>query len=170
MTNRPRLIAGLRELAPDYDVAFCDIWGVVHNGHAVFPGVVEALETYRRGGGIVVLVSNAPRPSETVVPQLRHLGLPHAAWDAIVTSGDVTRSHIAAAAGKVVFHLGPDRDRPLLDGHHLTLGPAESAEIVVCTGLFDDTVETPDDYRPLLQSLAARDVTMICANPDLVVE
>lgn len=108
-----RLASGLGEIAGSYDVAFCDIWGVVHNGHAVFPGAGQALTAFRAGGRVVILVSNAPRPSESIVPQLDRLGLERSAWDAIVTSGDVTRSHIAAAAGKPVLHLGPERDRPL---------------------------------------------------------
>lgn len=164
------IIERFRDIAGRYDVLFCDIWGVIHNGHAVFPGVADALARYREGGGRVILVSNAPRPSETVVPQLDRLALPRPAWDAIVTSGDVTRSHIAAAAGKAVFHLGPERDRPLLDGHGLRLTGPDEADIVVCTGLFDDTTEGPDDYRDMLAALLARHVPMICANPDLVVE
>jgi HAD superfamily hydrolase (TIGR01459 family) len=165
-----RSLSGLGAIAPHYDVAFCDIWGVIHNGHAVFDGVEEALIAYRRQGGIVVLVSNAPRPSETVVPQLDRLAFSHQCWDAIVTSGDVTRSLIAQQVGRTVFHLGPGRDHPLLEGHALSLVGPETAEVIVCTGLFDDTTETPDTYRDMLAGFRARSVPMICANPDLVVE
>src|SRR4051794_33861285 len=112
-----RIISGLRDIAAGYDALFCDIWGVIHNGHALFPGAAEALIGFRRQGGVVVLVSNAPRPSQSVMPQLDRLGLPRQAWDAIVTSGDVTRTHIAAQAGKPLFHLGPERDRPLFEGY-----------------------------------------------------
>jgi HAD superfamily hydrolase (TIGR01459 family) len=168
---KPVIAAGLRALAAEYDVALCDIWGVVHNGHAVFPGAAEALTAFRAGGRIVVLVSNAPRPSSSVVTQLDRLRLPRSAWDAIVTSGDVTHSHIDASRGRRIFHLGPDRDRPLYEGHDVRFAATpDEAEVVVCTGLFDDTVETPDDYRDLLASLFRRGVPMICANPDLVVE
>ena len=139
-------------------------------GHAVFPGAAEALTAFRAEGRAVVLVSNAPRPSESVVPQLDRLGFARSAWDAIVTSGDVTRGHIAAAAGKPLFHLGPERDRPLFSGHAIDFVEAEAAAIIVCTGLFDDTTETPADYATLLAGLRRRDVPMICANPDLVVE
>jgi HAD superfamily hydrolase (TIGR01459 family) len=165
------IIAGLSAIAPSYDVVLCDIWGVVHNGHAVFPGAGDALTRFRSMGGIVVLVSNAPRPSETVVPQLDRLGLPRIAWDAVVTSGDVTRTHVAAQRGKRVFHLGPARDAPLFAGHDLVFAAGqEDAEVVVCTGLFDDTVETPRTYASMLHGFRARDVPMICANPDLVVD
>jgi HAD superfamily hydrolase (TIGR01459 family) len=167
---KPALVPGLGAIAEAYDAAFCDIWGVVHNGHAVFPGAAEALTAFREGGGVVVLVSNAPRPSETVVPQLDRLGFPRSAWDAIVTSGDVTRVHVAAQAGKALFHLGPERDRPLFQGYEPRFVEPEQAEVVVCTGLFDDTTETPATYATMLADLKARDVPMICANPDLVVE
>ncbi|MDQ0394967.1 TIGR01459 family HAD-type hydrolase [Labrys monachus] len=170
MPQTPRLLSGLRDIAPAYDLVFCDIWGVIHNGRAVFPGVAEALAAYRKGGGTVVLVSNAPRPAESVVPQLDGLGLPRSTWDAIVTSGDVTRSHIGAVAAQKIFHLGPDRDRPLFHGFDIAFAGPADAEIVVCTGLFDDTTETPETYRPMLEALLARKVPMICANPDLVVD
>ncbi|MDQ0474959.1 TIGR01459 family HAD-type hydrolase [Labrys wisconsinensis] len=165
-----RIITGLGEVAGAYDALFCDIWGVVHNGHALFSGVAEALAAFRDRGGVVVLVSNAPRPAGSVAPQLDRLGLPRRAWDAIVTSGDVARSHVAAQAGKALFHLGPERDRPLFEGHDIRFAGEEAAEVIVCTGLFDDTVETPETYLPMLRRFLARGVPMICANPDLVVE
>jgi HAD superfamily hydrolase (TIGR01459 family) len=170
LAQAPRLISGLKEIAPAYDAVFCDIWGVIHNGRLVFPGVAEALTAYRSQGGVVVLVSNAPRPANAVVPQLDGLGLPRQAWNAIVTSGDVTRSHIAAVAMKRIFHLGPERDLPLYGGLDIRFAGADDAQVVVCTGLFDDTRETPDTYRPMLKSFLARKVPMICANPDLVVD
>ncbi len=166
----PKVIHGFREIAAAYDLVFCDIWGVIHNGHAVFPGVADALTAYRKTGGTVVLVSNAPRPAEAVVPQLDRLRLPRECWDAIVTSGDVTRSRIAAIASKKVFHLGPERDMPLYAGLNIRFTDADKAEAVVCTGLFDDFTETPETYRPMLQAFLERKVPMICANPDLVVD
>jgi HAD superfamily hydrolase (TIGR01459 family) len=165
------ILSGLSAIAPDYDVALCDIWGVVHNGHAVFPGAADALTRFREDGRVVVLVSNAPRPSETVAPQLDRLGFPRIAWDAIVTSGDVTRTHVAAQRDKRVFHLGPERDAPLFAGHDLAFAAiAEDADVVVCTGLFDDMTETPQTYLPMLAGFKARGLPMICANPDLVVD
>ena len=156
MADQTRTISGFREIADGYRVALCDIWGVIHNGHALFPGVADALTRYRSGGGIVILVSNAPRPAESVVPQLDGLGLPRLAWDAIVTSGDVTRSRIIAAASRPLWHLGPTRDRPLFQGLKLNeVQDRDDAEVVVCTGLFDDTTETAEDYRSLLDPAAA---------------
>jgi HAD superfamily hydrolase (TIGR01459 family) len=171
MMSLPKIIDGLREISSQYDVVLCDIWGVIHNGHSVFPGVAEALSRFRKGSGIVILVSNAPRPAATVVPQLDGLGLDRTAWDAIVTSGDVTRSAIINAGNRSIWHLGPERDRPLFSGMNIReVTDKAAAEVVVCTGLFDDTIETAETYRPMLEQFLSRNVPLICANPDIVVE
>ncbi|HWL04950.1 MAG TPA: TIGR01459 family HAD-type hydrolase [Xanthobacteraceae bacterium] len=157
-------------LAPRYDLLLCDIWGVVHNGVTAFAPACEALVRFRdQGDRAVVLVTNAPRPHDSVKRQLDQLGVPEAAYDAIVTSGDITRDAIAARPGQAVFHLGPERDRPVFKGFDIRYAPAGQADYVVCTGLFDDTTETPDDYRETLETMRARGLTMVCANPDKVV-
>ncbi|MGR7996001.1 MULTISPECIES: TIGR01459 family HAD-type hydrolase [unclassified Xanthobacter] len=166
----PPLISGLSAIIGDYDLILCDVWGVIHNGVAAFPAACAALTQAREGGRTVVLVSNAPRPNSAIVTMLDGLGAPRSAYDAIVTSGDVTRAQLAAHPGARVFHLGPDRDLSTYDGLDLTLSPAEAADLVVCTGLFDDNVETPADYADMLAAMKARDLPFICANPDLVVE
>ena len=165
-----RRIAGLKEIAGEYDSLLCDVWGVVHNGQVAFPGAVEALRRFRAERGPVVLLTNAPRPAPVIRDQLAQLGIGDDAYDAALTSGDVTRELIAARPGVRLFNLGPERDASLY--HHLDVifAPEAEAELVCCTGLLNDTTETPEDYRPLLTDLAARGLTMICANPDLVVD
>jgi HAD superfamily hydrolase (TIGR01459 family) len=101
---------------------------------------------------------------------LDRLGVPSAAYDGIISSGDVTRALIAARAGARVFHIGPERDLPLFDGLDSPMAPLERADYVVCSGLLDDTVETPRDYEELVARMHARALPMICANPDVVVE
>jgi HAD superfamily hydrolase (TIGR01459 family) len=165
----PLLIEHFAPLAHDYDGLFCDVWGVVHNGLAAFPETCAALEQFRQGGGSVVLISNAPRPGAGVIRMLDRLGVARSAYDRIVTSGDVTREFVARRAGHV-YHLGPERDRPIFSGLDIQFGPIETAEYVVCTGLFDDETEGPDDYRPLFVQMLARNLLMLCANPDLLVE
>lgn len=165
----PAFIDHFRQLAPDYDVVMCDVWGVVHNGVEPFTAACEALARFRAGGGTVVLITNAPRPNDVVVEHLDEVGVRRDAYDAVVTSGDVTRAALKSRSGDVLFHLGPQRDLPLFVDLKVPLGTADTADYVVCTGLFDDTRETPDDYRPLLTRLKARSLFMVCANPDLVV-
>jgi len=166
----PTLLPHFSALAPDYDVLLCDVWGVVHNGLAAFPDACDALMRARARGAAVVLITNSPRPRESVDAQLKHLHVPPEAYDAIVSSGDVTRSVIEARRGKSLHFLGPERDRPVFSGLNVKFAPVESADYVVCTGLIDDDVETPDDYRARLQAMLARKLFMVCGNPDVVVE
>jgi len=157
-------------LAPHYDAVLSDVWGVVHNGVASFPAACQALTRFREKGGSVVLISNAPRPGNQVVRLLDHLNVPHATYDGIMTSGDVTRAEVSRRAGEKVFLIGPERDHTIFTGLDAPFSTAEEAKYVVCTGLFDDEIETPDDYRDLLTRLRERNLFMICANPDVVVE
>lgn len=164
------VLDSIKDLGSRYRAWLVDIWGVMHNGHRAFPHAVAATRAFRAQGGIVVLLSNSPRPSPSVQEQLRRLGVPDDAYDATVTSGDLTRHELAKHEGAAVFHLGPERDRPIFQGLPVKLGGQQDAELVVCSGLFDDEAETPDDYIGLLRALAVRKLPMICANPDHLVE
>jgi HAD superfamily hydrolase (TIGR01459 family) len=164
------MIAGLSSIADRYDVILCDIWGVLHDGVQAFPETGEALNRFRAKGGTVVLVSNAPRPGKDVLSLLDHLGARRDAYDAIVTSGDVTRRSVEKRLGEPLFHLGPERDEPLFTGLEVRRVGPEEADYVVLTGLLDDDHERPEDYHERLMAMRARNLPMICANPDLVVE
>jgi len=167
----PPMSAGLASIASRYDLILCDVWGVVHNGVAAFPEAVAALQRARAQGATVILISNAPRPGAVIRKQLDRLRVPHGgAYDTIIASGDVTREELAKRPGARLYHLGPERDHPNYEGLDLKLVPLEEAELVVCSGLFDDNKETPDDYRDLLARMRERGLPMICANPDIVVE
>jgi HAD superfamily hydrolase (TIGR01459 family) len=166
----PILTDHFATLAPNYDAILSDVWGVVHNGIAATPSACEALTRFRDKGGSVVLISNAPRPGEGVIKFLDHLNVPRSVYDGIVTSGDVTRSVVAQRAGQSLFLIGPERDHSIFTGLDAPFTTVEEAAYVVCTGLFNDEVETPDDYRDLLAQLRARNLFMLCGNPDVVVE
>jgi HAD superfamily hydrolase (TIGR01459 family) len=165
-----RHVRGLKELAGAYDVVLCDVWGVIHNGLVASPPAFEALMRFRERGGCVILITNAPRPAREVVAQLDRLGVPRSAYDAMITSGDLTRATILERGGEVVHHIGPARDKPIFAGLDIRFGALDEADYVVCSGLFDDTRETVDDYRPMLERMRQHDLWMLCANPDLVVE
>lgn len=162
-------ISTLSDVADRYDVILCDVWGVLHNGVDAFPLASEVLSLVRERGVKVVLITNSPRPSPGVISQLKMIGVADTAYDRIVTSGDVTRGLIAEGP-KDVFFLGPERDLSLLDGTGARSVAAEDAGAIVCTGFFDDEIETPEDYHDMLVAFQARGVPLICANPDLVVE
>jgi HAD superfamily hydrolase (TIGR01459 family) len=156
----------LDDLSGSYAALFCDVWGVVHNGVAVFDDACRALVRARGQGAAVVLLTNSPRRSVDVVAQLAALGVPAGAWDRVVTSGDVTRVLIEQGP-RQAFHIGPERDLSLFDGLDIDLVEEREASVIICTGLFDDEAETPADYADLLRRLRSREVPLICANPDI---
>ncbi len=166
----PSFIERFEPLAREYDALFCDIWGVVHNGVTAFPAACDALMRFRTAGGTAMLVTNAPRAGAAVARILDRFGVPRQAYDAIISSGDVTRGIVEARPGETVFHLGPERDHSIFDGLGVSFAPLARADYVVCSGLFDDTIETPDSYRDMLAEMRARSLLMVCANPDIVVE
>jgi HAD superfamily hydrolase (TIGR01459 family) len=170
-----RILTGLAEVAERYDAILCDVWGVIHNGKDRFPAACEALERFQRERGPVVLISNAARPFAEVAVQLDALQVPRRAWSGFVTSGDVTRPLLAARAAETgghgpVWAIGPEQAGPLYDGLGLQFAGPEDAAFISCTGPYDDEVETPEDYREALTVAAKRGLTMICANPDKMVQ
>jgi HAD superfamily hydrolase (TIGR01459 family) len=166
----PSFIESFSTLAGGYDAVLSDVWGVLHNGVAATVPACDALRRFRGQGGTVLLITNAPRPGEVVTRFLDKVGVPRDAYDGIVSSGDVTRAVMAARPQKSVFHIGPERDLPIFDGLGLRFVPLARANYVVCTGLRDDIVETPESYRAELGELRRRRMFMLCGNPDLVVE
>ncbi|MGE5157219.1 MAG: TIGR01459 family HAD-type hydrolase [Gemmatimonas sp.] len=165
-----RFIERLRDVIDGFDVVLSDIWGVVHNGLEAFPEACEALHTYRSQGGTVILITNAPRPADSVQRQLRKLHVADDTYDAIVSSGDLTRLYVADHPGRRLFWLGPERDNSIYRGLDAVLAPLEHADYLVCTGLLDDETESAEDYRPMMLKARERNLTFICANPDIVVE
>ncbi len=163
-------IAHFELLAANYDCVLCDIWGVIHDGVTVDMQAVEALQKFKTGGGRVILLTNAPRPAASVARQLAGLGAPDDCGDAIVTSGDVTRKLLQERRAKKIWHLGPERDNGVYAGLSVNLCERQESEVILCTGLFEDDTETPEDYRTIFEECLAAGQEMICANPDLMVD
>ncbi|WP_333831117.1 TIGR01459 family HAD-type hydrolase [Pararhodobacter sp.] len=173
------IIETLAGIGAQYDVLYCDLWGCLHDGRALYPEAVAALQGFRRGGGTVVLMTNAPRTRHAVERRLVRMGLPRDAWDVIVSSGDATQeAMLMGAAGRRLWHLGPEKDEDLfteipeaLAGQPPLLRvPFDEAEGIICTGPFDDCADTPEDYRGRFLSAKVRGLTMLSANPDIVVD
>jgi len=162
------IITAARDLLARYPVLFCDVWGVLHDGVREYAAAGDALERYRADGGCVILLSNAPYPAATVAGVLAEKQVRRSAWDAIVSSGDVARRHIAERGYRALHHIGPSRGLPLFEG--LTLASLADADAIVCTGLVQDRIETAESYRPMLEQALERQLPFVCANPDLVVE
>jgi HAD superfamily hydrolase (TIGR01459 family) len=165
-----RFVERLRDLIDGVEIVLSDIWGVVHNGLEAFPEAYEALHNFRSRGGTVILITNAPRPADSVQRQLRKLGIADETYDAIVSSGDLTRHYVADHPGRKVFWLGPERDTSIYRGLDPALAPLEEADYIVCTGLLDDETEKAEDYRAMMTQARERKLPLICANPDIVVE
>lgn len=164
------IISSVAPFAEGTSAWLVDIWGVIHNGVKPYLDACAACASFREQGGIVVLVSNSPRPRESVIAQLDTIGVPRTTFDAIVTSGDVARTLVSGYRGRPVVHIGPERDLGVFAGLDIDRVKPEAAEAVVCTGLYNDETETAADYAELLAACLERRLPMICANPDIMVE
>lgn len=166
----PQFPAGLSGLASQYDTILCDVWGVIHNGRAAFTEACDALVKFRAQGGQVSLITNAPVPEAQVVRYFEPLGVPKAAFDLCVSSGDATRAELAAHPDRSVWRMGGDEgwehDRFLYDGLGLTFVDNDSADLLLCIGLRDQVNDQPEDYRAELGRAVAKGLPMLCANPD----
>ncbi len=174
-----RLIDTLAEIGGQYDVLYCDLWGCLHNGLELYPAAVAALQDFRARGGAVALMTNAPRTHGTVERRLERMGLPRDAWDVIVASGDATQeAMLLGAVGRKLWHIGPDSDEDifadipeaLADQPPIELVGYEKAEGIICTGPFDPEDFAPEEYRGRFLSAKTRGLTMLSANPDIVVD
>ena len=174
-----RIISNFAEVSANYTLALVDLWGCVHNGLEIYPAAEAALKAFRQGGGVVILVTNSPRPKDGVQAQLDAMGLSPDAYDGLATSGDATQAAmLMGAAGRRLWHLGPEKDNPFFtelpdwaaDHPPIERVPFDEAEGIICTGLFDDETESPDDYRGRFLSAKARGLKLLCANPDIVVD
>ena len=172
LISGPRFIEGLAEIADRHDALICDVWGVIHDGQAHHPEAADALFQFKEKHGPVVLLTNAPRVPEEVAAQCRSYGLPDGCYDAIVSSGGAARNELArrsATRTLPLYYIGPDRDLPMIQGLDIVRTDIGEAEVVLAIGLVDDMTETPADYTARLAAMKARGLTMLCANPDLVV-
>ena len=167
----PPILDHAGALLERYDVLFCDVWGVVHNGLTAFKDACAALKKFRDSGGTVILVSNAPVPKARVEFMLKRCHVPENVWDDIVSSGDIALTHVKERGFTSLYCIGPqERDAALFKALTARAVPLKDAEAIICTGLNDDRVETPDDYRPVLSEALKFKLPFVCANPDLIVD
>ena len=165
-----QILDSIDAIAGKYDAVLCDVWGVVHNGRTPYADAVAALQRLRAGGKTVILLTNVPKPRWSIPPQLDRIGVAKDAWDVIVTSGDAIRAELAARAPGPMFKIGPvDYDKPLWEGLGLVEAPLDEARFIGISGLNRDD-ETPADYTAILREAKARDLELLCANPDIVVQ
>lgn len=165
------IIHSLADISGDYDAVLCDLWGVYHNGVRPHVEAVEALRAYRARGGVVALLTNAPRPDFAVAKLLETMGAPEDSYDLIVTSGDATLLTLKDGQfGEACYHIGKPQDRDLFDGLGIRQKPLGDADFILCSGLTDDANETPEDYADMIAEAVGRGLILVCANPDIVVD
>ena len=164
-------IKNFQDIEDSYDALICDVWGVIHNGRELFEGVNDCLVKFRSKQKPVVLLSNAPRPSKYIERMLNQLGLERKSFNEIVTSGDMTMSVLNESHyGSKCYHIGPDRDLNIFDGVNVSRVSFDEADFLFVTGLFDDEIEDENSYSSILDEAKKRNLKLICANPDIVVQ
>jgi HAD superfamily hydrolase (TIGR01459 family) len=170
--SQPELLSGLSAVADQYDAIFCDIWGVIHNGRQHFPPAYEALKRFKAERGPVVLISNSPRPRDSLIAQLASLGIMEDGFSAVISSGDATREYLRKFAPTgPAWRIGDPREQSLYEGIDVTLdGTPETAAFISCTSPYNDETDTAEQYRPQFEIAVKRKLVMICANPDKVVQ
>lgn len=164
------MIDHVSAIADRYDAIISDVWGVLHNGIKITEPANHCLQQLRKRGLAVSMLTNAPRPPADIITFIEHLGGTQNAWTGFVSSGGVTRQLVAERGDRPFLHIGPDRDRSLFTGLTARETTLADADYVLCSGLVDDETETAETYRPDLEHMLKRNLEMICANPDIVVE
>jgi HAD superfamily hydrolase (TIGR01459 family) len=166
--NNPVFLSGLNKIYLKFDIFFVDLWGVVHNGIECYSDALKALKNIKKSKKII-LISNAPRPSDSVQKFLNKINFSKKFYNKLITSGDLTRFYLKSfCKNKFFYHLGPDRDKNLFINLGLKKTPLNNADFVVCTGV-NNNKDNLNKYFPILKKIKKRNLKMICANPDLIV-
>tara|TARA_Y100000590_G_scaffold342186_1_gene390646 strand:+ start:1793 stop:2611 length:819 start_codon:yes stop_codon:yes gene_type:complete len=163
-----KLIRGLGEIQSKYDAFFIDLWGVVHNGIELYPGAINVLENLNKINKRFVLISNAPRPSRSVQKYLLNLKMNKAFVENVFTSGEAALQTLKKNTyGKKFYHLGPERDKDLIEEFKKNKTSLNKCDFILCTGLFENREVSLDYYKNLLEKY--KNIKMLCTNPDLIV-
>ena len=165
------LLSGIAPIAGRYDGFIVDLWGVLHDGAHPMPGAVEALHRLREAGKRIVILSNAPRRSASVIERIAEIGIARTLYDELLSSGEATWRWLkqGGPSGRRLFPIMAARDGSMLDG--LDFGIArkiEAADFILNTGV-ESANDKVEDFENILRAGAARGLPMVCANPDLVV-
>ena len=171
-------LSGFAPLCPRYDGFILDLWGVIHDGVTAYPGAVDCLAHLAAAGKRIALLSNAPRRAAPARAAMRAMGIADAYTENLLTSGEAVHAALRdrtdpwfASLGRRVFHLGPPRDRNVIEGLdlELVLVPA-AATFVLNTGPDDERGPSSlAPFEPVLGECLEAGLPMICANPDLEV-
>jgi HAD superfamily hydrolase (TIGR01459 family) len=165
-----KTLSSVSEFANNYDGFVLDIWGVIHDGSALYPGVLNTMQKLKELGKEIYFLSNAPRRANKVAAALGRFGITPDLYNGIYSSGEVAYQLISNhKTGGKYYYIGPDKDIDLLQGSPLkiTKNMAE-ADFVVTTG-FDHDDSTLDEKLPEVTAALAAGLKLYCVNPDLIV-
>jgi len=176
MTKPIPLIDGIGALAASYQAMIIDLWGVIHDGVTLYPGVADTLRALSDAGMPYAMLTNAPRRAATIRRSMERMGLAGELMEHIMASGEATflglKDRCDAwydGTGQRCLHIGPARDKGLFKGLDIEqVADVADAELIVNTGPWRDG-ETVEDYQDLMAAGARRGLKMVCANPDLEV-
>ena len=165
--NNPVFLSGLNKIYSKFDIFFVDLWGVVHNGIECYSEALKVLKNIKKNKKII-LISNAPRPSNSVQKFLNKIKFKRKLYNLLITSGDSTRHYLKALSkNKSFYHLGPKRDKSLFMDLGLKKSSINNADFVVCTGV-NNNKDNLSKYIPTLKKIKKKNLKMICANQDLI--
>ena len=175
MTN---IIRTFSEISEKYTTVICDLWGCLHNGVRSFPSALKALEDFKASNGKVVLVTNAPRPIANVEYQIGNLGINKTHYDILLTSGELTSNYISEICENKfsIFHIGGKRHHSIYKNLiyekkiSIEIENIAEADLIVCTEPFYPLRDQLSDYQNMLKIGVDKQLTFLCANPDLVVD
>ncbi len=171
-----RAINGLSDVAGEFDAFILDLWGVVHDGARAYPPSAATFKSLKADGKKTLLLSNAPRRAYVLEEAMTRMGIARVLYGEVLSSGEATREALIsrkdpffAALGQRAYHLGPERDRSIFDDTGIEiLKQPDAADFVVNTGP-DGLDEGVEDYSAALEIARARNLPMVCANPDMLV-
>ena len=163
-------IDGFRSIADDYDLFYIDLWGVIHNGITLHQDAITTLKKILEIKKEFVLLTNAPRPNQTVKVFLEKMGMEKNIREHVFTSGEASLNYLKKFHfTEKFFHIGPPRDFDLFnDFKNNQLTDISNSQYLLCTGLFDDHDKNLNYYKELFENHINK--KMICTNPDLIVD
>lgn len=163
-----QFISSLPSIASSYDAFILDLWGVIHDGTQLYPGVKECLERLRAEKKQVIFLSNAPRRASIVKDALAQMGVGEALYDEVITSGEAAFLTLTAAEpyGTHYIYIGLEKDRRLLEGQgYREVEKAEQADFFLLAHSTYDN-QPWEELEPVFRRALERKLPLLCINPD----
>lgn len=170
-------IKTISEVADKFDVFFCDLWGVIHDGEHLYPHVLETIKKIHESGKTLIFLSNAPRLSDSVIDKLTEMGVKREWYHSVMTSGEAARKYLmkmpkfAVAENSFLngdfYYQGLEKDAVMFEGlPQQRVMELKDAKFIV-NGNFDEHGQPMEEVMPKLKEAAKLGLPMLCINPDI---